>query len=65
MYKDYVEVDFEVNMRKDKRKTKYAPENQSMDVDIPIVMGPNSKRTLRTRVSLTHEAPTVNMTKLM
>ena len=56
-YKDYVEVGFKVNTVKDKRQDKYAPERQSMDVDIPTVMGPKSKQTLRTRVGLNGGVP--------
>jgi hypothetical protein len=56
-YTDYVEVRFKMNTVKDERQDKYAPERQSMDVDIPTVMGPKSRQTLRTRVRLTQNVP--------
>ena len=60
-YKDYVEVCFKMDTMKDKRQDKYAPERQSMDVDIPTVMGPKSKATLRTRVGLNGGVPNFNV----
>ena len=53
---DYMEVSFKTKMVMDKRKTKYAPERQSMDIDdIPVVMGERSRQTLLTRMALTQD----------
>jgi hypothetical protein len=51
---DYIEVTFKIKTVKDKRKTKYAPERQPMDIDIPTVVGPKSRLVLLRRVELTH-----------
>jgi len=51
---DYAKVSFKIQKVKDNRKTKYAPEYQVIDIDVPIVVGPQSKVTLLNRVKLTH-----------
>jgi hypothetical protein len=51
---NYVEVSFKVKVVKDKRKTKYAPKEQAMEVDdIPVVMGARSRQILLTRMEFT------------
>ena len=54
MFNDYAEVAFQIRIVKDKRKTKYAPEHQVMDIDVPTVVGPRSTAMLLRRTELTH-----------
>ena len=51
-YTKYTEVAFKVTAGIDKRETKRAPKRQSMDIDVPVVVGPNSKRMLLRRIRL-------------
>ena len=41
-YIDYTSVIFKIIVTKDKCKTKYAPEQQPIDIDILTIMGPQS-----------------------
>ena len=50
---DYAKVSFKVKKVKDNCKTKYAPEHQSMDIDVPVVVGPQSRVSLLKRIELT------------
>ena len=50
---DYVEVHSNIKITGDKRKTKYTLERKAVDVNVPIIMGSQSKKTLSTRAQLT------------
>jgi hypothetical protein len=57
IWSDYTEAVWKESITKDKRRTKYAPERQPMEVDIPVVMGARSRIMMLERIRLTEESP--------
>ena len=55
---DYADISEVVKVSEDKRRTKQTPAEQEVEVDVPVVMGSRSARTLLMRVSLAQNAPT-------
>jgi len=50
---DYIEVNYNIKIIGDKRKTKYTLEKNAVYVNVPTVIGIKNKKTLSTRVQLT------------
>ena len=53
-FPDYNQIETKIKSEKDKRKTKYTVNIEAMDIDVPMVVGIRSRKTLQTRVELTH-----------